>query len=134
MGKTLTQRQADEFAGHLDLDLDRGICHACLSFVSFAIDRGDEREIAREVRRMTPGLWADGLADEVLPSARRAVMRGVPHAEEALADLETRGPRGIVARAAVRALAGELSQRARRDPWLKSLGRDRPRLVRPELN
>jgi hypothetical protein len=41
---------ADEVAAALDLDLDDvPICLACLSFVSFAIDSGDEREIRRDL-------------------------------------------------------------------------------------
>jgi hypothetical protein len=39
---------ADRIARKLDLDVDDiGICHACLSFVSFAIDEGNPREIKR---------------------------------------------------------------------------------------
>ena len=56
-----------ELAAHkiaLDLDLDVhdiGVCLACLSFVSLAIDSGDAREVRRWTNRMTPDLWAEGL-------------------------------------------------------------------------
>jgi hypothetical protein len=60
------------FARELDLDLDDlPICLACLSFVAMAIDAGDELEIRRWTRKMTPDLWDEGLA---LP-ARLAVER-----------------------------------------------------------
>ena len=65
----LTPDRAAEVAARLDLDLNVGICHACLSFVSFAIDRGEEREISRWVRRMTPELWDDGLDVQALAAA-----------------------------------------------------------------
>jgi hypothetical protein len=48
-------------ASQLDLDLDDlSICLACLSFVSMAIDGGDERDIRGQVTRITPDLWAKG--------------------------------------------------------------------------
>jgi hypothetical protein len=118
----------------LDLDLDSGICHACLSFVSFALDKGDPREIARELRRMTPELWADGLAEPALSAVRRACEIGVPDAEAALADLERRGGRSSVARAIVRRLAEELSRRAHTTMRLETAARDRLHLAPPELN
>ena len=54
--------QAKGIASQLDLDLDDiGICLACLSFVSMAIDGGDERDVRGQLTRMTPDLWAEGL-------------------------------------------------------------------------
>ena len=67
----LSTVRAAALAAQLDLDLDDGICHACLSFVSHAIDRGDEREVSRWVRRMTPDLWEDGLDVQALAAARK---------------------------------------------------------------
>jgi hypothetical protein len=119
----LTAARAAALVARLDLDLDDGICHACLSFVSFAIDRGDEREVTRWVRRMTPDLWDDGLDVQALEAARKARDAGMADSEQALADLEGRGRRSVVARVIVRRLAGELAERAARDPWLS-----------PELN
>ena len=71
--RPLPQARADALAANLDVDLDCGICHACLSFVSFAIDRGDPDEIARETRRITPDLWYEGLAEELSRRARTEV-------------------------------------------------------------
>jgi len=109
----LTNSQADALAAELGLDLDR-VCHACLSFVSFALEDGTPREVAGALRRMTPDLWADGLDEQSLAAVRRACETGVRHAGEALADLELRGARSNVARAIVRRLAAELSARTRR--------------------
>jgi len=54
---------AEQLAAALDLDVyEVGICHACLCFVSFPLDAGDEREVARAVREFAPILWEDGLA------------------------------------------------------------------------
>jgi hypothetical protein len=110
---------ANKIARELDLDVDDiGICHACLSFISFALDSGDEREIRLWTKRMTPDLWEEGLA---LP-ARLALKRA--GADEALADLERNGGHSNVARAIVRRLAADLAERAKGDllkmgfkPW-----------------
>jgi hypothetical protein len=110
MTGTLTQGQADALAERLDLGLD-GICLACLSFVSFAIERGEPAEIASQLRRMTPELWDDGLAERALASVHRLVAAGEPHADDALAELERRGGRSTLARAIVRRLASELVAR-----------------------
>lgn len=130
----LTQLRADSLASRLDVDLDSGICHACLSFVSFALDEGDPAEIARQLRRMTPDLWHDGLAEPALAAARRARDRGVPDAVAALDDLEQKGGRSQIARSIVRRLAGELSRRSRQELRLETLARERLRLAPPELN
>jgi hypothetical protein len=111
--RQLTQVQADALAARLELDLNQ-VCHACLCFVSFALDEGEPREIARQLRRMTPDLWDDGLDAQALVATRQACELGFPDAPEALADLEQHGGKGIVARAIVRRLAEELSARARR--------------------
>jgi hypothetical protein len=107
---------ANELASQLDLDVDHvGVCHACLCAVSFAIEGGDDRDIRRETNRMTPDLWADGLAlpaQLALEQARRA---GLPHAEEALADVLNRGPRSTIAKSIVRRLGADLAARARED-------------------
>ncbi len=53
-----------QLAAELDLDVyEVGICHACLSFVSFPLDDGDERKTAGAVRKFGPILWEEGLAD-----------------------------------------------------------------------
>lgn len=108
--RPLPVSRADELAAELELDLDCGVCLACLSFVSVALDRGDPVEISRELRQMTPDLWEEGLADPALAAVRRARDRGVPDAEAALAE---RSGRSAVARAIVKRLAGQLVHRAR---------------------
>lgn len=134
MSCPLPQPRADALATMLDLDLDAGICHACLSFVSLALDGGDPVEIARQIRRMTPDLWDDGLAGPAVAAVRRACELGVPDAEAALADLERYCGRSSVARSIVRRLAEELSRRVRTEMRLEALARERLRLAPPELN
>ena len=129
----LTQAQADAFAAEVNLGLD-GICLACLSFVSFAIDRGDPGEIAREVRRMTPYLWDDGLAEQALAAAVRARDAGAVHGEKAVACLEQSAGRSSVARAMVRRLAEKLMRQTRTEMALESRARDRLAPAQPELN
>jgi hypothetical protein len=103
-----------DLAVELDLDVDQvGICFACLSFVSLALDSGDEREIRRNTLRVTPDLWAEGLALPARLALERALARGVKDAECALADVDQAGPRTTIARAIVRQLALQLSVRAR---------------------
>ena len=112
-------------AAALELDVDDvAICHACLSFVSFALDSGDDHEVACSITRIAPDLWAEGLALPVRLALERAFERGVANAEEAIAAVERQGPRSQVARAIVRRLAADLSARAQGDlvrmgwePW-----------------
>jgi hypothetical protein len=68
--KKLPKTRADTLAAQLELSLD-GVCLACLSFVSFAVDRGDEREIRRQLYAMTPDPWADGLDASSLAAVLR---------------------------------------------------------------
>jgi hypothetical protein len=121
-------------AGELDIDLDIGICHACLSVVSFALDDGNPAEIRRRIRRMTPNLWADGLAEPALAAVRRAAARGVSDAAAALIELEQNGGASSVARAIVRRLAEELSRRTRTELYLATVARQRFPSARPESN
>jgi hypothetical protein len=107
----------------LDVD-DLPICHACLSFVVFAIESGDEREIRRWTNRMAPDLWAEGLEQPVRLALKRAVKRGVAGAAEALTEVDRNGPYGHTVRAIVRRLGVQLSERAQGDllrmgfePW-----------------
>jgi len=80
---------ADQLAAALDLDVyEVGICHACLSFVSFPLDDGDERETARAIRRFAPILWEEGLALLLQASLERSRRRRVAAAEAAIADIE----------------------------------------------
>ena len=127
MAGVLSSARATAIVARLALDLDDGICHACLSFVSFAIEDGNEREVQQKVVQMTPDLWHDGLDAQAFAAVRGACAAGMPDAEQALADLEARRGRSVVARAIVRRLASELAQRAAHDPWLNpELNRRRP--------
>jgi hypothetical protein len=109
-------KAADRLAGQLKLDVDDvAICHACLSFVSMAIDGGDEAKIKRETRRIAPDLWEEGLAQPVRLALGRARERCVAAADEALADVEARGSGSVVVRAIVRRLAQQLAERAQGD-------------------
>jgi len=126
----MTRAAADALAAELDLDVDDlAICHACLSFVSFAIDSGDEREVTSWTRRMAPDLWAEGLAGPVRMALRRAQERGVANAGEATRLVNEKGWRNQVVHAIVRRLAADLSARAERDllkmgfqPWPPAIG------------
>lgn len=130
----LSPARAAAVAAAFDVPLDCGICLACLSFVGFAVDGGDERDVAREVRRMTPDLWEEGLAAPALAEAARAVRAGVPDAQLALADLERRGGRSPVARALVRRLAEQLAREMHVEARLaERLGPGAPE-GRPEWN
>jgi hypothetical protein len=102
---------AHKIARELDLDVhDIGVCLACLSFVSFAIDAGDTREIKLWTNRMTPDLWAEGLEQPAKLALKRAGQY------EALADVERNGGHSHVARAIVVRLAAQLAERAKGDP------------------
>jgi hypothetical protein len=121
----VTRAEAAALAAELELDVDDlAICHACLSFVSFAIDAGDEPKVAGAITRMAPDLWAEGLAQPVRLALERARKRGVANAEEAIVTVDQSGPRSPVVRAIVRRLATDLSARAKGDlfrmgwrPW-----------------
>ena len=129
----LSATRAQAFVAQLELTL-AGVCLACLSFVSFPLGDGDEREVARQLRAMTPELWADGLDAQAVAAVRAACARGVRDGPAALADLESVGPRSAVAREIVRRLAFMLVTQERRERRLETLARPRLRLARPELN
>jgi hypothetical protein len=105
---------AAELAAELDLDVDDiAICHACLSFVSFAVGDGDEGEIRRATNRMTPYLWSEGLELPARLALERACKRRVPGAAEAIEDVDRRGALSPVAKAIVRRLGAELMERSK---------------------
>jgi len=129
----LSATRARAFVAQLELTL-AGVCLACLSFVSFPLDDGDEREVGRQVRAMTPWLWADGLDAQALAAVRAACKRGIRDGPAALAELESLGARSAVAREVVRRLASMLVAQERRDRRLEALARPRLPLAAPELN
>jgi hypothetical protein len=106
--------RARALAARLDIDVDEiGICQACLSFVSFAIESGDACEIRRWTREVTPWLWDEGLALPLQASLERARRDGVPDAEAAIRDLVLNGSDGATARGVVQRLAVDLMERTR---------------------
>jgi len=128
-------RDLDRFVAKLDLDVDgAGICHACLSFVAFPLDDGDEREASRAARRMTPVLWEEGLAETALAAVRAARAAGVPDADEALRELEWKGGDSALARAIVLRLAADLAAEARARLRLLEVARERLGAAPPEWN
>lgn len=131
----LTLQQARAFAAQLEVDVGRtSICYACLSFVSFPLDHGHEREAINEARRMAPILWDEGLAEPALALARDAARMGMRGAVAALAELETLGGRSAVARALVLRYADDLARRTRVELGLEEAARGRLALAPPELN
>jgi hypothetical protein len=127
----VTVAEAEALAAELDLDVDDvGICHACLSTVSFAIDGGNPHKIAGAVHSMTPYLWDEGLALPAQIALERACRRGIVNADAALGDVRSLGARSRVARAIVRRLGADLSARAKGD--LTKMGFER--WPPPELN
>jgi hypothetical protein len=133
MRSLLSARRADLVAKELELDLDKGICHLCLSIVSFALDESPP-SLHGKLRQMTPQLWVDGLAPQAFEAVRRACERGVPDADTALADLELNGGLSATARSIVRRLAVELDRRTRMELRLEELARDRLRRAPPQWN
>ena len=109
----MTRKQAEALARQLDLGLDCGICIACLSIVSFALDKDDPQEIAYRLRVMTRDLWDDGLFEPAVKAMQRAHAAKVPDSTEGLADLLLRGGRGNMARAIVLRLAEKLADEGR---------------------
>jgi imidazolonepropionase-like amidohydrolase len=102
----LDRPRAWELATKLDLDMhEAGICLACLTFVAFPLDSGNENEVRGKTVQFTPILWEEGLEQPARSALERARERGIKDAERALTDLDTRGARTTIARAIVRALA-----------------------------
>lgn len=133
--RRFTLMRARAFVARLDVDVGTTcICYACLSFVSFPLDAGDEREAVSWARRMTPDLWYEGLEEYALATVRAACDAGVRDAEQAYADLELAGGRSAVARALVLRLAADLTRRTTTEMRLEAAARDRLRLAAPELN
>lgn len=133
MPSRFPQPRADAFADRLDLGLD-GVCCACLSFVCMAMDRGDPAQIRREVRRMSPELWMDGLAEPALAAVQAAHDRGDPDAPAALEEVKSRGDRSTVAQAIVRHLAEKLRRQVRTELRIEERARPRLPLSPPEWN
>ena len=93
----------------LELDvMTSGVCLACLTFVAFPLDSGNEREARREARKLTPDLWQDGLKLTVLVALETAKRHGVSAACEAIEAVHRLGPRAPIVEAVVWRLAEQL--------------------------
>lgn len=136
MARLTRKRDAelDAVVASLELTLEIPICLACLSFVSMALDGGDERDIRSTVRYFAPDLWAEGLSEPALEALARAAAAGVPGASDALADAQRRGGRSEVVRRIVLRLGALLSAESRRHVALLDGARSRLGEVLPELN
>ena len=107
----ITKEQARAVAQALELELGEiDICLACLSFVSFPLRAGEEREVRRALAAVTPHLWEEGLALPAVAALERARRAGAPHAEAALSDITTRGSRSPVVGEIVLRLAADLGR------------------------
>lgn len=101
-----SRADATALAAELDVDYDSWpVCLACLTFVSFPLDLGDERKARREAITFAPWLWDEGLDLLVGLELQRAQHAGVERAGEAIRDVEEYGPRSEVVRAIVWRLA-----------------------------
>lgn len=121
-------------AASLDLGLEAVPCLLCLSLVSDALEAGYGPAISGALLRITRDLWAGGLEEPVLGEVRRARAVGVPHADAALAELESSGANTRTARAIVRRLAEDLRRHARAERRLTELARQRMLVAPPDWN
>jgi len=109
----ITELQARAVAQALKLDLDEiDICLACLSFVSFPLGAGDDRQVRRALAYVTRHLWEEGLALPTVAALEQARRSGVQHADAALADIDVFGSRSRVVREIVLRLAADLGRRS----------------------
>ena len=97
---------AKELADGLELELNSaGVCLACLTFVAFPLDSGDERTARREARTLKPNLWAEGLELTTMLALETAKRDGVAEAVEAIEEVGRDGWRAPVVDAIVWRLA-----------------------------
>jgi len=81
------------------------ICLACLTFVSFPLDLGEEAEARSQARDLRSHLWEDGLAEVTQLALEQACERGVERAAEAMRELDRSGPRSELVTAVILRLA-----------------------------
>jgi hypothetical protein len=107
----LKEEEATTLVDRLRLDRVPS-CPLCLLELAWAMREG--RVTSALVRRTTSWVWPE-IEDGVRAVLVAARMREVPHAEDALHDLE-RGTRGLLARQVVTALAWRLCQELQEGP------------------
>jgi integrase len=77
---SLTYAEADALAAALDLDVDDiAVCHACLSFVTFALDSGDDCEVASSI---TPKVVSEVLGHSTIAMTLDRYSRAIPTIQE----------------------------------------------------
>jgi hypothetical protein len=102
----LSERTAAEFIDELNLDR-LGACPMCLFDLAWTLREG-RRPTHGLVNRTADWVWLE-IEDSLKSAVVRARMREVPHAEDALYDLELNGWEGILVRAVVLRLAAEMA-------------------------
>jgi hypothetical protein len=102
----LSERTAAEFIDELDLDR-LGACSMCLFDLAWTLREG-RRPTHGLVNRTADWVWLE-IEESLTSAVVRARMREVPHAEDALYDLELNGWEGILVRAVVLRLASEMA-------------------------
>jgi hypothetical protein len=91
-----------------------GVCPACVSFVAYELEGGNERRVAGRITSFAPLLWDEGLGDVVRAELERLSRGGSETAAQALEELSARSERSPVFRAVVRRLAAEIAEGVRR--------------------
>jgi hypothetical protein len=135
VSESISDERLATLAAALDLDvMSTGVCHACLSFVSFPLARGDPADARREARGLAPHLWDEGLEAPVRRSLARARDAGLPGAAAALQDVESRGGRSRVVCAIVLRLAADLANQIETEGELIAVTRLRLPPAPPGLN
>jgi hypothetical protein len=102
----LSERTAVEFIDELDLDR-LGACPMCLIDLAWTLSEG-RRPTHGLVNRTADWVWLE-IEESLKAAVVKARMREVPHAEDALYDLELNGWEGILVRAVVLRLASEMA-------------------------
>lgn len=77
-----------------------------------ALDSADERAVRRELTRVAPDLWAEGLALPTRAALERARRRGDPDADAAIREVEHIDTGAKIVEALVLRLAQDLRDRA----------------------
>jgi hypothetical protein len=111
----MTNERAAALAAELRVGLHSpGVCPACISFVAYEIDRGNERRVAGQITSFAPLLWDEGLGSVVRAELTRRSGGGDAAVAEALEELAARRHRSAIFRAVVGRLAAELAEGVRR--------------------
>jgi hypothetical protein len=111
----MEKERAAAVAAELEVGLHSpGVCPACISFVAYEIERGNERRVAGQITSFAPLLWDEGLGDVVRAELGRQSGAGNDAVAEALEELVVKRHRSAIFRAVVRRLAAELAEGVRR--------------------